>query len=47
MISLQKEIEAKYDKLNINYYTIKKEDINRKINSYSKNILLKMKKILR
>ena len=36
MISLQKDIEDKYGKLNINYNTIKKEDINEKINSYKK-----------
>ena len=47
MISLQKEIEAKYGKLNINFNTIKKEDINKKINSYKKNTILKMIKILK
>ena len=36
MISLQKEIEAKYGKLNINFNTIKKDDIDKKINSYKK-----------
>ena len=36
MISLQKEIESKYGKLNIKFDTIKKEDINKKTKLYKK-----------
>ena len=36
MISLQKEIESKYGKLNINFDTIKKDDINKKTKLYKK-----------
>ena len=49
MISLLKEIEAKYGKLSINYNTntIKKDYIDKKINSYKKNTILNKIKILK